>query len=435
MYSIKHKPILYVLIVCLLLVLSSPPAPLQAASSANPQKNAIRINGILTQPNHILRMTAPLLPQHEYWYDSTAGLLGVVGRGGAWKVVSDVSQGRLERNASAGDTGILCNGRELPRQELLRLERALGTRLEPGYYRMWDDKTGTLFLQQRGSDHVFTLADGAIYRSVAEGKFGAQQLRYLAARRALKKESPATTYSYQKKAVEAAPQPTPEPIQEVETEAVAKSEAAADKKSSPLLDIRQLPRPIPNWTSRYLLPHSVLFTGTEAETLGSVFDRLKNSMRRAKMYSWSAYAIHDDGFALVTQMEAIDSHGKPIPEPDRWAAILEENEPMSIADYFTTLFQSKPGRYRIILFAITHRNLETRPDQATSEGLQRLLHEGASSLPAVLRQKEILPLTQCVAYVYEFERSREQVRQLATSGLQVIDHLAAGGYWERSILQ
>ncbi len=402
----------------------------------------VYVNGVVPSKKQLHAIGIKLTPEKRYWYDARSGLIGLEGRG-YWRWAKPkLHLGKLRSNISRGDTGIFFNGRELPRYELDQVEREIRKKLGRGRYWLTADGSGglvagkRLFRLQKKPAVVITKS-----YSKAPSRTNLPSLTEKKPRYYTSNKPQVATKIEKKKANGSGPSGTlPPPVKaslpppvRPESEENGGSEHA--KKSITIEGIPQLPIPIPKWTSRYLLPDKVIFSGDDTETLGDVFDRIEDAMRRAEMYSWSAYAILDDGFAMVTQLEAIDDTGTPRASPNRWAFKPESAESFSIADYFRSLFESKPGRYRVIVLAITHRNLETETDEATSAQLQQLLRDGATALPAELRNKLLLKQTRCIGYVYEFERADSSVTQIDTSNLQVIDHLSAGGYWERQNLQ
>lgn len=76
----------------------------------------------------------------NYWYDAASGLYGAVGFQAFGFMFPGHELGTLERNASAGDTNVLVNGRELPQGEWLIWSYMLGTAIQVGSY--WLDAQG-----------------------------------------------------------------------------------------------------------------------------------------------------------------------------------------------------------------------------------------------------------------------------------------------------
>ena len=350
--------------------------------------------------NELISIGFPISDGNKYWYDAKAGLFGLENEGGWQYVRPGLDLGVVQRNASAGDSGVVINGRELTVEDVEFLTGHIGYALEPGRY--WLNFAGVGGLE--GGPARFKAPENPWDRELSSSGNGTDVT-----------ESPIST------------EPPERP------RGSNNGTETIDPEPSESLEIEQLPRPIPKWTSRYRLPQQLLFE--EFDTLGDVFDRLEQAMNQAEMYSWSAYAIHDDGFALVTQLESIDDSGVPKTGHDRWAFESIDKKDLSIANYITALLKSKPGRYRVIIFAVTHRSVKTSASETSPEHMQDLLREGSDVLPQELRNKKIQPQTRSLAFVYEFERDESTAKFLDSSHLQVIDHLAAGQYWERHVLR
>ena len=76
----------------------------------------------------------------NYWYDSFSGLYGVTGYPSYGFMYPGHNFGTLSRNASAGNTGVIINGRELPQLEWAVWSYMLGSYIQPGNY--WLDSQG-----------------------------------------------------------------------------------------------------------------------------------------------------------------------------------------------------------------------------------------------------------------------------------------------------
>jgi hypothetical protein len=76
----------------------------------------------------------------NYWYDSASGLYGVTGYPSYGFMYPGHNFGTLSRNASAGNTGVIINGRELPQTEWVLWSYILGYYIQPGNY--WFDSQG-----------------------------------------------------------------------------------------------------------------------------------------------------------------------------------------------------------------------------------------------------------------------------------------------------
>lgn len=122
----------------------------QKPGGASVQANVsaqIIINGVALNQTQIASLTklygkAPV--PGNYWYDNRSGFQGVVGQGTAVQLASGLNFGTLRRDASAGNTGVLVNGRELPQNELAFFVSLIGT-INPGAY--WLDANGNMGIE------------------------------------------------------------------------------------------------------------------------------------------------------------------------------------------------------------------------------------------------------------------------------------------------
>ena len=76
----------------------------------------------------------------DYWYDSKSGMYGLMGQAAYGFMHPDHIFGKLDHNASNGNTGVVVNGRELPQTEWAVWSQVLGYWIQPGRY--WLDAKG-----------------------------------------------------------------------------------------------------------------------------------------------------------------------------------------------------------------------------------------------------------------------------------------------------
>jgi hypothetical protein len=176
----------------------------------------------------------------------------------------------------------------------------------------------------------------------------------------------------------------------------------------------------------------------EAETLGILFDRIKDAMRRAQIHESSVYAVGNDGFAVVGRMEQIEEDGRAKPGFERWNVepIPRQRTEFGLSEYLRVLFSAQPGRYRVIVLIVTGRLITAGPQQPTPSEMTHILKAGVGDLSEQLRVKVLQSSGRCEALVYEFYRPSEDAdpRWVDSSHLQPTDHLAGAGLWRREEL-
>ncbi len=106
----------------------------------------------------------------SYWYDPRSGLFGSVGTPALGQMYPGHDLGPLAANASAGDTGLFVNGRELPEVEWLALCRILGGALAPGRYTL--DANGDMGIEGEPYPRVNLLAAAQAAYAAAAGAGG-----------------------------------------------------------------------------------------------------------------------------------------------------------------------------------------------------------------------------------------------------------------------
>jgi len=96
----------------------------------------LTINGITLTPAQVQSLENTLgvpLTAGDYWYDSVRGLYGLMGQATSGLGPAQLSYGVLAANASAGDSDVFVNGRQLRQAEKTLLAFTLGT-IIPGRY-------------------------------------------------------------------------------------------------------------------------------------------------------------------------------------------------------------------------------------------------------------------------------------------------------------
>lgn len=90
----------------------------------------------------------------RYWYDRDSGLWGIEGQPVMGIILAGMNLGdELKEDASAGDSGVFINGREITRYELAELVKMTQSYITPGRY--WLDANG--FVGHEGMPAVANL--------------------------------------------------------------------------------------------------------------------------------------------------------------------------------------------------------------------------------------------------------------------------------------
>ena len=202
--------------------------------------------------------------------------------------------------------------------------------------------------------------------------------------------------------------------------------------------IPEFPWPPPQWTSHYEVPTQLISTSS-ADTLGQMFDGIKQVLTKAEIQEWSTYAVGPDGFAVVMRLECIGDDGTPKAGAERWCTPDQpgRRKIFDLGDYIQALFTAQTGRYRVIVLLVTSRTLVRTQTLTSSEQMKTLVRSGADRLPDAMRTTVPPASRRVIALVYEFfrESAEDQAKLVTSSVIQPSDHLIGANLWPREALQ
>jgi hypothetical protein len=136
--------------------------------------------------------------------------------------------------------------------------------------------------------------------------------------------------------------------------------------------------------------------------LGTVAERLESALNHAGYTDRTGgYYSIPYGFAYAMRLEQINDDGSPREEPYRWCPFYRRPPLQSLSEYLRRLFRTEPGRYRVIVFFVTHP-FSPVPEYADHSETQRWIESGYHELPQNIRNIRFSRSHICVAYVYEF---------------------------------
>lgn len=139
-------------------------------------------------------------------------------------------------------------------------------------------------------------------------------------------------------------------------------------------------------------------------------------------YDERSYYYIPHGFALVTQMEQINSAGSSLDPPDRWDSRIANNinNPW---DYIKALFTTSKGYYRVLVFLFTDINLRSNNDFASESDAKKWLNNGFSDLPNELKNTTFTNKYRCTLLVYHYEKQPgSEAKMLTPSDLSGKKH-------------
>lgn len=208
------------------------------------------------------------------------------------------------------------------------------------------------------------------------------------------------------------------------------SSATAENGAAPIEEaLPEFNLPAPRASARATLPLPLFGA---PRTLGDIERRLVRELDRQHYVGRSYFSV-PQGFALVTQVERIDSAGRPAASNMRWVTgpvgLLDPAHRFSLSAIVNALRNADPGRYRAIVFLVTTANRTTGESEAGFAQAEGWSGAGGDTLPANLRATRLTPNHHVTVLVYEFARSsvRATPRQVTPSAQDCRAHLRAAG--------
>lgn len=171
-------------------------------------------------------------------------------------------------------------------------------------------------------------------------------------------------------------------------------------------------------------------------TLGGVAFKLGNALNRAGYAEWGFYCVRG-GFALVTKLEKINASTKvPLPGPARWqtgaAPLVDWRDGVSLAGIIEALRSRDAGRYRMLIFYVTSRQVTPTSTEPTAAFGTVLIREATDELPTALHFRPYTASHRVRVVIYEFRRpSVAATPSLVNETLPARAHLEAAGIWGR----
>ena len=185
------------------------------------------------------------------------------------------------------------------------------------------------------------------------------------------------------------------------------------------------PWPPPKFSAKTAIDRALLEKSTGDTTLGDVDRRLRSAFD-ANDYE-IGYFKAPGGYALVTRMESIENDGSPKTD-GRWLIARQPIKKFSLSAYLGALFGADPGKYRVIVFAVTTASVVGSNQQPTSNDAESWFLQGEDILPNEVAKQEFSRRHRCVALIYEFARpSKESDPRQVAPGMTAKVHLTKSG--------
>lgn len=271
-------------------------------------------------------------------------------------------------------------------------------------------------------------ADRRIQQELAADAFSAKAMRRFGAPR------PAATSAFAK----APPAPArnyPETARRIDQINAAWEEAdtsdslAFTDSSESNVPVFQWPPPRPS--ARANLPDSLWAPQHPKARLADVAEFLEEAFERAGYGTRSFYSV-PKGFALVAQLERIESDGSPFAEDRRWSTDIASGRLFSLSTYLQALFTAPEGRFRIIVFVVTNEPFSHTGDRVSFKVAKDWLWHGTNKLPPSVGIARYTEDYFCTALIYEFVVSKQPDRAHVSdpSSVPARVHLQKSRIWE-----
>lgn len=166
--------------------------------------------------------------------------------------------------------------------------------------------------------------------------------------------------------------------------------------------------------------------------LRDVDQKLKDALE-SNEYARVSYFAVPNGFAMVTQLEHINTDGTSR-VADRWKSVDEVGTlgEFSLGNYLKALFTANPGYYRVIIFVVTSQPFTQSNTSLSSEKAQAWLSEGLDRLPQPIANIKFTEKYKATALIYEFRKFESEKNAIISdpSKLSGRLHLEKAKLWD-----
>jgi hypothetical protein len=183
--------------------------------------------------------------------------------------------------------------------------------------------------------------------------------------------------------------------------------AASPARRCAAADLAPFPWPSPPQPSVTAIVPPYLLFGPEskATTLAAVAARLEGAIARAGYQQPKYLGAGCDGFAIVLDLEHIDTDGARMRGSAGFAP-PSQDEMFSLAAYVKRLFYAPPGEYRQIVLVVSEERMAQAIALPTEAQLRAIARDGVSALPTDFSGLPYTSRHVVQALIYEFEKGQ-----------------------------
>ena len=138
-------------------------------------------------------------------------------------------------------------------------------------------------------------------------------------------------------------------------------------------------------------------------TLGDLDLTLTKALNTAGYATRSYYRV-PGGYAVATQLERFGDDGKPASGPSRWV-LVEKLLTFNLGSIVRALFDTEPGRFRVIVFVVTSEPFDARRPAPSTQTAMDWLSGGFNVLPQDVAGIAYSTGIACTALIYEFTKA------------------------------
>jgi HEAT repeat protein len=166
----------------------------------------------------------------------------------------------------------------------------------------------------------------------------------------------------------------------------------------------------------------------------NVYDAYSRILDALKNYPDIGLFAATGGFTLITRVEQIDPHWKPVADDYRWRADRPAVSPLMPFNYLREMLFAPPGEFRLIAFMVTS---DLKPEFAGEEWDEAAasvkFNQGAKVLPENFRTIQYAG-HYCHVLIYNYSKPLAQVAKLQDAGEGVGGvelQLTSAGIWDK----
>lgn len=188
------------------------------------------------------------------------------------------------------------------------------------------------------------------------------------------------------------------------------------------------PWPPPRASAWDVVPNNLIYRDLQHPlTFAVLAERMERALDVAG-YNHRAYYHVPDGFAMVTQVEKIEDDASSSAE-NRWQRISDQKT-FSLSHYIYNLVNSKPGKYRVLVFVVTDIPFSLNGDSIGPAVAQEWVFGGRVFLPRGMQSTVYDVRHRTTALIYEFARPPKIDPYLVIPSSQTgREHLLKSGIW------